>query len=275
MTLRLPPTTNDLDIKEKQRLLRQNRKLSQIFGELPREDTEQPHPEGWCTPAVESASTDHPQQRRQHIRYSKHSLIDWDFPSRPFRFPLNSRSAEANKMSPQLLGSSRDPLGQSTSTRRQPTHPSHITQFDSARFGLGRLRRARSPESSESDENARGSGHLTIVENKPTRSTSLRTLNGHARQKDKSRRRTVLNPDTDGIQAHARRSSETLTPTHTQRGSVSLWARRRMAKDDPVHQHRPAADQGREDDASTSSHRPLTGAQRIQSIRRGRKLTQV
>src|SRR6266566_248784 len=119
MTVRFPPTTNDLDIKEKQRRLRQTRKLSQILGEIPRDDAEQPHLEGYKRPAVESATTDHPRQRQQHIRFSKLSLIDSDSPGRPFRFPLSTRSAEANKMSPQLLGSSRDALGRSTSTRRQ------------------------------------------------------------------------------------------------------------------------------------------------------------
>jgi hypothetical protein len=273
MTVRFPPTTNDLDIKEKQRRLRQHRKLSQIFGELPRDDSEQPHPEGYKWPAVESASTDHPRQRQQHIQFSKHSLIDSDSPCRPFRFPPSSLTAEANKMSLQLLGSSRDALGRSTSMKRQPTHTSHISQLESARFGLGGLRRAGSTGSTGSDESARGAGHLSIV--KPSRSSSLRILNRQARLKDKSRRRTVLNPDTDAIQAHSRRSTELFTPTHSQRRSVTLWIRRRNAKDDPAHLHRPTADQGREDDGSADSHQPLTEAQRVQSIRKGRKLAQV
>ncbi len=275
MTVQLPPTTNKLDIKAKNRLLRKNRKLSQIFGELPREDTEQPHPEGYSTPAVESVSTDHPRERRQHVGLSKHSLIDSGSPSRPFRFPLNSRSAEANTMSPQLPGSSRDALGRSTSTKRQPTHPSHMSHLESARFGLGRLRRAGSTRSTGSDESAQGASHLSIVDNKPTRSSSLRMVNPQARLKDKSRRRTVHNPDIDAIQEHSRRSTEFFTPTHSQRRSVSLWTRRRIAKDDPAHQHRPMVDQAREDDGSADLHRPLTEAQRIQSIRKGRKLTQV
>jgi len=171
--------------------------------------------------------------------------------------------------------SSRDALGRSTSTRRQPTHPSHISQLESAQFGLGRLRRAGSTGSTGSDESARGAGHLSIVENKPTRSTSLRIINRQAGLKDKSRRRTVLNPDTDAIQAHSRRSTELFTPTHSQRRSVTLWTRRRIAKDDPAHQHRSAADQDREDDGSADLNQPLTEAQRIQSIRRGRKLAQL
>ena len=275
MTVRFPPTTNDLDIKEKQRRLRQTRKLSQIFGELPWDDTEQPHLEGYDRPAVESASKDHPRQRQQHIRFSKHSLIDSDSsPSRPFRFPLDSRSAEANKMSPPLLGSLRDALGRSNSTtRRQPTYPSHISQLDSARFG-GRLGRAGSTGSTGSDESTQGPGHLSIVENKPTRSSSLRITNRQAWPKDKSRRRSVQTPVTGVTQAHTRRSTELFTPTHSQRRSVTLWTRRRTAKDDPATLYRDTADQGREDGDSADLH-PLTEAQRIQSIRRGRKLAQV
>ena len=270
MTVRFPPTTNDLDIKEKQRRLRQTRKLSQIFGELPRDDTEQPHLEGHNRSAVESASTDHPKQRQQHIRFSKHSLIDSDVPSRPFRFPLNSRFAEMS-----TLGSSREALGRSTSTRHQPTHLSLISELESARFGLGRLRREGSTGSTGSDESARGASQLSAVESKPTRSSSLRIINRQVRLKDKSRRRSVQNPDTDAIQAHSRSHTELFTPTHTQRRSVTLWARRRITKDDPAHQHRSITDQGLEDDGSANLHQPLTEAQRIQSIRKGRKLAQV
>ena len=276
MTVRFPPTTNDLDIKEKQRRLRQTRKLSQIFGELPWDDTEQPHLEGYDRPAVESASNDHPKQRQQHIRFSKRSFIDSDSPFRPSCFPLDSRSAEANKMTPPLLGPLRDALGRSNSTtRRQPTDPSHVSRLESARFGLGR---AGSTGSTGSDESAQGAaGHLSIVENKPTRSASLRIINRQARPKDKSRRRSVqvYNPDADAMQANSRRSTELFKPTHSQRRSVTLWTRRRIAKDDPANHNRSAADQGREDDGSADLHHPLTEAQRIQSVRRGKKLAQV
>lgn len=46
-------------------------------------------------------------------------------------------------------------------------------------------------------------------------------------------------------------------------------------KDDSAHQRHSTADQNREDDASSSSHPPLTEAQRVQSLRRGRKLAQL
>ena len=272
MTVRLPPTTNELDIKDKQRLLRQTRKLSQILGELPRGDTLQPHLESSSMPAVEAASTDHPQQRQQHIRFSKHSLMD--SPCRPFRFPLNPRSAEASTMSPRVQSSSRAALGRSSSMKPLPAHP-RISQPDSARLGLGRLSRARSTESIHPDESAQRVGRLSIVEKKPTRSSSLRIINHRGREKDGSRRRTVHNPGTGAFQTHSRRSTDSFTPTHSQRRSVSLWARRRITKDDPAHHQRSSADQGQEDDASDDSRQPLTEAQRIHSIRRGRKLAQV
>lgn len=276
MTAPLPPTTNDLDIKYKQRLLRRTRKLSQIFGELPREDIAQPLLEGCSMPTVDSevASKDHPQQRQQRIRFSRHSLIDPS--SRSFRFPLNPRSPEANGMSPQALSSPRHALGRSSSMRPLPTHHSKSSLFDSAHLGLGRLPRARSTEFTQSEENTRHD-HLSIVENKPTRSSSLRTINRKIRPKDRSRRRTVHDPDTSVFQSPSRRSNDISTPTHSQRKSVSLWNRRKSTKDDFAHQQRFTADQGQEDDDASviDAHPPLTEAQRIQSIRRGRKLAQV
>lgn len=270
MAVPLPPTTNDLDIKHKQRLLRQTRKLSQIFGEIPREDTAQPHQEGCTMPTVEVASTDHPQQRR-HIRFSRHSLIDPS--SRSFRFPLNPRSAEADRMSPQALSPPRDALKRSSSMRPLPTHHS---KSDSVRLGLGRLPRVRSTESIQSESPRHAGHHLSVVENKPTRSTSLRVINRQARSKDRSsRRRTVHNPDTGVLQASSRRSNDISTPAHSRRKSVSLWSRKKFTKDD-AHQQHLMADQVREDDVSVvQTHPPLTEAQRVQSIRRGRKLAQV
>jgi hypothetical protein len=276
MTASLPPTTNDIDTKYKQRLLRQTRKLSQIFGELPREDIAQPLLEGCTMPTVDSevASKDHPQQRQQRIRFSRHSLIDPS--SRSFRFPLNPRSAEADRMSPQAPSSPRHALGRSSSMRPLPTHHSKSSQFDSAHLGLGRLPRARSTEFTQS-ENTRHVGQPSIVENKPSRSSSLRTVNRKTRTKDRSRRRTVHDPDTSVFQSPSRRSNDSSTPTHSQRKSVSLWNRRKSTKDDFSHQQRLTGDQGQEDDDASvvDAHPPLTEAQRIQSIRRGRKLAQV
>jgi hypothetical protein len=267
MTVPVPPTTNDLDINCKQRLLRQTRKLSQIFGELPREDVAQPLLEGYAKPTVEVASTDHPQQRQQRIRFSGHSLIDPS--SRSFRFPLNPRSAESNRMSPHAPSPPRHALGRSSSMRP-------LQQHDSSHLGLGRLPRTRSTEFTQSEENTGRVGQLSTVQNKPTRSSSLRTLNRQARPKDRSRRRTVHDPDTGVFQSPSRRSNDISTPTHSQRKSVSLWSRRKISKDDFARQQRFTADQGREDDASVvDAHPPLTEAQRVQSIRRGRKLAQV
>lgn len=274
MTVPVPPTTNDLDINCKQRLLRQTRKLSQIFGELPREDVAQPLLEGYAKPTVEVASTDHPQQRQQRIRFSGHSLIDPS--SRSFRFPFNPRSAESNRMTPLAPSPPRHALGRSSSMRPLQTHHSKSSQHDLSHLGLGRLPRTRSTEFTKSEENTRRAGQLSAVQNKPTRSSSLRTLNRQPRPKDRSRRRTVHDPDTGVFQSPSRRSNDSSTPTHSQRKSVSLWSRRKISKDDFTRQQHFAADQGREDDASVvDAHPPLTEAQRIQSIRRGRKLAQV
>ncbi|KAH9987128.1 hypothetical protein BJV74DRAFT_505778 [Russula compacta] len=87
----------------------------------------------------------------------------------------------------------------------------------------------------------------------PARSSGLRILNHvHQLPKDKSRRRSVHNP----------------------RRSVSLWSRR-ITKDDPAHQRRSTAVRGWEHGILGDTHLPLTEAQRIQSLRRGRKLAQL
>lgn len=243
----LPPTTNESDDKDKRRLLKQMRKLSQIFGEVPPEISAQPHVARCTTPAVEAPSPDSP---RRHVLFPSYTFID--SPSRSFRFPLSSHSAAPSSMAPQLLSPTRDALGRSSSTRRLPARPT--THFD---------------------ESARRPGHSTIVTEMPARSSSLRILNHvHQLPKDKSRRRSVHNPIPAAFHAHPRRSIDNHTSTHSQRRSVSLWSRR-ITKDDPAHQRHSIAVQGQEDGVSGDTHPPLTEAQRTQSLRRGRKLAQV
>jgi hypothetical protein len=210
---------------------------------------------------------------QQPIRISRHSFIDSASPSS--RFPPLPHSDST--MSPQLLSSARDALGRSDSTRHPAVHPSQANEVDSARFGLGRLRRAGSMRSTQHDEKPRPASQLSIVAEGPARSTSLRLLNHvhPVRPRDKFRPRSVHNPANPALHTHPRQSPDIFTPTHSQRRSVSLWTRRRMMKDDSAHQRHPAADQNREGDASSGSHPPLTEAQRVQSLRRGRKLAQV
>src|SRR5579863_10146588 len=83
----MPPTANDLDEKDKQRLVKQTRKLSQILGELPREATARPHTAGPSTP-----SPDLFQQHQQRVRFSRQRNSSIDPPSRSFRFPLQPSS---------------------------------------------------------------------------------------------------------------------------------------------------------------------------------------
>jgi len=271
-----PPIMDDLDDRGKERLLRQTRKLSQILGELPLEVTAQPHQATsyYGPPVADTPSADQPHQRRQYVRFSRHSFMGT--PSRSFRFPLSS--AVETSMSPQILPSARDALGRSSSTRRPSTSPTHPNQLDLARLGLGRLRRVGSTRSTQSNESSRRASHIAVTEKRPTRSTSLRILEPvhEARPKDKWRRQSVHEPVTVALHGPSPKSADVPTPIHSQRRSVSFWIRRRTMKDATSHQQRLEADQDREnDDASDDTHPPLTEAQRIQSLRRRRKLAHV
>ncbi|KAI0257489.1 hypothetical protein BJV78DRAFT_40307 [Lactifluus subvellereus] len=272
MSAPLPPTTNDLHDRDKQRLLRQARKLSQIFGELPQETTALPHLARSITPAGEVPSTDPP---HLHIPFSRRSSIDQFTHS--FRLPASPRSVPSRTMSPQPLPSAPDALGPDGPPGRLPALPLHISQLDVPRFGLSRLRKAASSISIRPDEQVPHGNYLPIAAEMPSRSSSVHLFNRvHlARSRDSSRRRSVNNPVLPASHAHSRKSDDISTPVHSQRRSMSLWPRRRNAKDDAVHQWHLTADQGREDAASSEAYQPLTGAQRTQSLRRGRKLAQV
>src|SRR5260221_5054474 len=146
------PTANDLDEKDKQRLVKQTRKLSQILGELPPEVTARPHAAGSSALAADAPSTDLSQQHQQRVRFSRQRYSFIDPPSRSFRFSLQPSSEATSEMSPPLLPPARDgqPVGRSTSTRRRPsTRLSHTGQLDLTRFGLGRLRGAASTRSDQ------------------------------------------------------------------------------------------------------------------------------
>jgi hypothetical protein len=270
MPAQLPPTTNDLHENDKRRLLRQARKLSQIFGELPQETTAPSH----LDPAREVPSTDPPSL---HIPSSRRSFIDQS--TYPFCFPALPRPVPSltRTMSPQPLPSARDALGPDGPLRRLPTLPPHISQLDRSRSRLSRLRRAASSISIRPNEGVPHVNQLPIVAEMPSRSSSVRLFNRvHlARSRDSPRRRSVNNPVLAASHAHSRKSEDITTPVHSQRRSTSLWSRRRNAKDDTAHQWHLTADQDREDAASSEAYQPLTTAQRTQSLRRGRKLAQV
>ena len=276
----MPLTANDLDERDKQRLVKQTRKLSQILGELPREATARPHTAGSSTLTAEAPSTDlSQQQHQQRVRFSRQRCSFIDPPSRSFRFPLQPSSSEAaSEMSPPLLPPAQDGLGRSTSVRRRPsTRPSHAGQLDLTRFGLGRLRRAGS-RSGQYDENARHVGLLSDVAELPTRSTSLRVPNHvpQARPREKLRRKSVNNLSSIvASQTPSQKSIGISSSARPQRRSVSLWTKRRTTRDDSAHHQRPITGRSREDDDEDDEQPSLTEAQRIQSLRRGRKLTQV
>ena len=274
----MPPTANDLDETNKRRLVKQTRKLSQILGELPREATARPHTARSSTLTAEAPSTDLSQQHQQRVRFSRQRCSFIDPPSRPFRFPLQPSSEATGEMFPPLLGPAQNGLERSSSARRHPsTRPSHTSQLDLTRFGLGRLRRAGSARSGQSDENARLVGLLSDVAEIPTRSTSLRVPNyvHQVRPREKLRRRSVHNPSIIASQTPSQKSTGISSATRPQRRSVSLWTKRKTTRDDSVHHQRPITGQSREDDDWDDERPPLTEERRIQSLRRGRKLTQV
>ena len=279
------PTANDLDEKDKQRLVKQTRKLSQILGELPPEVTARPHTAGSSAQTAEAPSTGLSQQHQQRVRFPRQRYSFIDPPSRSFRFSLQPFSEATSEMSPPLLPPARDglPVGRSTSTRRRPsTRLSHTGQLDLTRFGLGRLRGAGSTRSDQADENARqGGGLLSDVAEMPTRSTSLRVSNHvhQARPGDKPRRRSVHNPSSLIAPQTTSQKSTGISSSTLPQGlgrSVSLWAKGKTMRDGSAHHQRPTTGQIREEDDDWDDEPPpLTEAQRIQSLRRGRKLTQV
>jgi hypothetical protein len=239
---------------------------------------QQPHLVGCSTPGAEGPSIDASQKHQQHVRFPRHSSIDP--PSRSFRFPLPSE--ETNAMTLNSSPPVRDvhALGRSDSTQRRTARPPHLNQLDLARFGLSRLCRADSTRSNQPDKStrrARRPSNVAERPERPTRFTSLRVSNNvhQARPKDKLRRQSIHSPTVATFQTSPQRpTGVSSSSTHNQRRSVSLWARR-ITKGDSAYQQCPTSDESQENDAPDDEHAPLTEAQRIQSLRRGRKLTQV
>ncbi|KAI0307868.1 hypothetical protein B0F90DRAFT_1664850 [Multifurca ochricompacta] len=260
----LPPTANDLDEKKKRKPLRQPRKQSQVFGELSQENVAPPHL-GSCS---EVPSADLP---RQYISLSGRSFIDSS--PRSVRFPF----LPANMMPPSLLPPVRDEgLEWSGPSRLSSSlDPAHINPRDLTRSGLGRLRRVGSTRSTCSDENIPHPSRLPVAAETSSGSSSLRSLRRvHRPQaKDESRRWSVNNPLTALSHAHFRDPED--NSLQSQRRRVSLWSRRRITKVDRLHEQRLTDDQGQEDLVSGVASPPLTETQRVQSLRRGRKLAQV
>ncbi len=265
-------TRNDLDDKEKQRLLRQARKLSQILGELPQPAVAPVHPVRGRTPPVEVPPTGLSQL---HVPSSSGRSFT-EPSSRSPRFSLMSHTAAASTMSsPSFLPSIHDDSNQNGSKRRSSIIPAHINQLDLTRFGLGRRHWSGSMRmsSGHSDENASHTDHRSLVAETLSDSSDLHSLDHvHVtRPRNKPRWRSVYNPKPiTEFGAQPRRSDSSPMPASSSKRGVSLWTKRTSNED----QRCPLADQGQEDTTS-GTHTPLTESQRILSLRRGRKLTQV
>ncbi|KAH9025874.1 hypothetical protein EDB85DRAFT_209209 [Lactarius pseudohatsudake] len=266
-----PPTPrNDLDGKEKQKVLRQARKLSQILGEL--QATVAPtRPVRGSTPAALEVPPTDPSQL--HVPSSSGSSFTEPSP----RFSPMAHTVVANTMSPSssLLPSVHDDSNRTVPRRRSSIIRAHINQLDLTRFGFGRRDWSGSmrASSTHSDENASHTDRRPLVAETQSNLSDLHSLeNVHVtRPRNKPRWRSVYNLNSMEFGAHPRSSEDSPMPSCSSKRGVSLWTKRRASNEG---QRCPLADQGREGIASGMPP-PLTESQRVLSIRRGRKLTQV
>ncbi|KAI9445133.1 hypothetical protein H4582DRAFT_891022 [Lactarius indigo] len=265
-----PPTSrNDLDGKEKQRLLRQAKKLSQILGDL--QATVAPvRPVKGSTPAVLEVPPTGLSQL--HVPSSSERSFIEPSPRSPRFSPMAHTVAASTMSSPSLLPSVHDDSNRTVPRRRSSIIPAHINQFDLTRFGLGRRDWSGSmrTSSARSDENASQTDHRDLVAETQSDSSDLHSLdNVHVtRPRNKPRWRSVYNLNPTEFGARPRSPGDSPMPAYSSKRGVSLWTKRRASNED---QRCPLADQGQE----SGMHPPLTESQRILSLRRGRKLTQV
>ena len=255
-------TRNKIDSKEKQRLLRQARKLSQVLGELPQETVAPTHPVKGSTPEVSPMGLS-----QIHASYSGPSFTEPS--SRSPRFSHIFHTVTASTMHPSLLPSVHDGSSRTGLRRRSSIIPAHINQLDLTRFGLDHRDWSGSTSSAHSDENGLHTDHRSLVEETLSESSN-HSLN-LTRPRNKARWRSVYTPRPIEFGAHPRSSGDSSMPAYTSKRSVSLWAKRRPSDED---QRCPLANQGQKD-ITSGTHPPLTESQRILYLRRGRKLTQV
>jgi hypothetical protein len=256
-------TRNKIDGKEKQRLSRQARKLSQILGELPQETAALAHPVKGSTP---ESSVPPMGLSQLHASCSRPSFSE---PStRSPRLSHIFHTVTASTMPPSLLPSVHDGSSRTGHRRRSSIISAHINQLDLTRFGLGR-RDSGSTSSAHSDENAQHTDRRSLVEEALSDSSNLHSLDV-TRPRNKPRWRSVYNPRPMEFEAHPRRSENSSMPAYSSKRSVSLWAKRRPSNED----QRSLANQGQKN-ITSGAHPPLTESERILYLRRGRKLTQV
>ncbi|KAH9175425.1 hypothetical protein EDB89DRAFT_363906 [Lactarius sanguifluus] len=233
-----PPTPrNDLDGKEKQKVLRQARKLSQILGEL--QATVAPtHPVRGSTPAVlEVPPTDLCQL---HVPSSSERSFTEPSP----RFSPMAHTVAASTMSPSLLPSVHDDSNRTVPRRRSSFIRAHINQLDFTRFALGRRDWSGSmrASSTHSDENASHTDQRPLVAETRSNSSDLHSLeNVHVtRPRNKPRWRSVYNLNPMEFGAHPRSSGDSPMPSCSSKRGVSLWTKRRASNEG---QRCPLADQ--------------------------------
>lgn len=264
-------TRNNLDGKEKQRLLKQARKLSQILGELP-QATVAP-----ILPVRGNLTVEVPPPGFSQLHVPSSGRSPTEPSTRSPRFSRIFHTVEANTMSPPPPPSVvHDDSNRTGPKRLSSIIPANINQLDLTRFGLGHRQWSESTCSTHSDENASHTDHQTLVAETETlsdSSTNLHSLN--TRPRNKARWRSVYNPSPTVFDARPRRSEDSSTmPAYSSAcsstRSVSLWTKRSTSNKDQRH---TLANQSQ--DNTSGMHPPLTESQRIMSLRRGRKLAQV
>jgi hypothetical protein len=260
-------TSRNYDGKEKQRLLRKARKLSQILGELPHA-TVAPALPVRNDLTVEVSPTGFSQL---HVPSSGRSSTEPS--SRSPRFSHMFHTVAASTMPPLLPSVDRDDSNQTGPKRLSSIIPAHLNQLDLTRFGLGRRQYSESTISAHSDENSSHTDHRSLVAETETLSdsTNLHSLQHvHVtRPRNKPRWRSVYNPGPLELDAHPRKSEDSSMPAYSSKRGVSLWKKRATSNEGHT-----LADQSQED-ITSEMHPPLTESQRITSLRRARKLAQV
>ena len=259
-------TRNNCDGKEKQRLLRQSRKLSQILGKLPHA-TVAPTVPVRGNPAVEVPPTGFSQL---HVPSSGRSFTEPS--SRSPRFSHIFRTVAKSTMPSPLPSVDHDDSNRIRPKRLSSIISAPINQVDSTRFSLRRRQWSGETNSAHSDENASHTDHRSLAAETETLSDSCNLHSHNTRPRNKARWRSVYNASPVELDARPRRSEDSSTmQAYSSKRGVSLWTKRTASNENQRH---TLADKSQED-ITSELYPPLTESQRITSIRRGRKLAQV
>jgi hypothetical protein len=256
-------TRNNFDGKEKQRLLRQSRKLSQILGELPHA-TVAPAVLVRGNPAVELPTTGFSQL---HVPSSGRSFTE-PSPRTP-RFSHIFHTVAKSTMPSPPPSVVHDDSNRTRPKRLSSIISAPINQVDMTRFSLRRRQSSKETNSAHSDENASHTDHRSLAAETETLSDSCNLHSNNTGPRNKARCRSVYNSSPAELDARPRRSEDSSTIS-SKRG-VSLWTKRRASNENQRHNLAEQSQGG----ITSEMYPPLTESQRITSIRRGRKLAQV